>query len=362
MSKKVVIPENHHIYEHQKSWLVQIKNRGKIKTKNFSYQKYNGKENALIEAKKFRDNFIKENKIKLSERFVKAEIEGVGLTTDKRKNGNASQYWQAIGVENGKQVTKRFSINKYGFEEAKNLAIQARETLVRGNNEGESTLFTAPENKNIKLWRYMDFTKFIYMLEKSALFFSQVDNLGDPYEGELSRGNNTKFENLEREIKRIKPNILVSCWHINKTESAAMWKLYSKSNEAICIQTTYNKFRRALDNDIKIGRVKYIDYDKDWIPESDLYYPFIYKRNSFEHEHELRGLIDLSKVDLSKNKKIEIVKGGAWVKVHMSNLIEGIYVAPDSPVWFKSLVEKVKMRYNLMRKVVYQSGVLYKPS
>jgi hypothetical protein len=62
MSKKVVIPENHHIYEHQKSWLVQIKNRGKIKTKNFSYQKYNGKENALIEAKKFRDNFIKENK------------------------------------------------------------------------------------------------------------------------------------------------------------------------------------------------------------------------------------------------------------------------------------------------------------
>jgi hypothetical protein len=148
---------------------------------------------------------------------------------------------------------------------------------------------------------------------------------------------------------------------MNKTESAAMWKLYAKSNEAICIQTTYKKFRRALPSCINIGQIKYLDYEKDWIPETDLYYPFIYKRLSFEHEHELRGLIDLTKINDLKKERIEVAKGGAWVKIHLANLIEGIFVAPDSPDWFKDLVESVKNKYSLKRKKVNRSRVLYKP-
>ena len=42
--------------------------------------------------------------------------------------------------------------------------------------------FKTPKD-NSKIWRYMDFTKFIDMLDKSALFFTRVDKLGDPFEG-----------------------------------------------------------------------------------------------------------------------------------------------------------------------------------
>ena len=34
-----------------------------------------------------------------------------------------------------------------------------------------------------KLWRYMDFTKFVAMLNNKALYFCRLDHLGDPFEG-----------------------------------------------------------------------------------------------------------------------------------------------------------------------------------
>lgn len=34
-----------------------------------------------------------------------------------------------------------------------------------------------------KLWRYTDFAKFLFLLERRALWFSRLDTLGDPYEG-----------------------------------------------------------------------------------------------------------------------------------------------------------------------------------
>ena len=37
------------------------------------------------------------------------------------------------------------------------------------------------------LWRYMDFTKFVSLLEKSSLFFARADKLEDPFEGYLPR-------------------------------------------------------------------------------------------------------------------------------------------------------------------------------
>jgi hypothetical protein len=40
-----------------------------------------------------------------------------------------------------------------------------------------------PANENAKIWRYMDFTKFVSLLEKKALFFCRADKLGDPFEG-----------------------------------------------------------------------------------------------------------------------------------------------------------------------------------
>ena len=46
-----------------------------------------------------------------------------------------------------------------------------------------------PPQDNAVLWRYMDFTKFVSLLDRRALYFSRADKLGDPFEGSLSHIN-----------------------------------------------------------------------------------------------------------------------------------------------------------------------------
>lgn len=46
-------------------------------------------------------------------------------------------------------------------------------------------VFVLPQ-KLQTLWRYMDFTKFMSLLEDETLVFPRVDQFEDPYEGFLS--------------------------------------------------------------------------------------------------------------------------------------------------------------------------------
>ena len=371
-NNKTEIPENYYIKEYPHNWSVQISINKKATTKYFSFRKYGSKSKALEEAVLYRDKLVLDNKIDLKERFKKSKITGVNRTIDTRRNGVKVAYWQTMWNENGKQRTKRFSTKKYGENEAKQLAIEHQKKTIKLLNDSGQTLFEKPDSKT-KIWRYMDFTKFVYMLEKSGLFFPNVDSFRDPYEGSYSRGNfkmrsfvfsRSKGENeLQKqveEIKELRPHININCWHINEFESAGMWKLYSQTNESICIQTTFGHLEKALPNEIKFGKVKYINYDKDWIPESDNYYPFIYKRLSFQHERELRAVFDSS--EKNSDKDFEKTENGYWVNLSLKTLIQKIYVSPEADDWFVELVEKVKNKYNLNFKKVYKSPLNNEPN
>jgi hypothetical protein len=43
----------------------------------------------------------------------------------------------------------------------------------------EHRVFQKPEDENAKIWRYMDFTKFVSLLDTKSLYFTRVDRLGD---------------------------------------------------------------------------------------------------------------------------------------------------------------------------------------
>ena len=45
---------------------------------------------------------------------------------------------------------------------------------------------TPPDNDSTKVWRYMTFTKFMSLVDRSALYFARVDRLGDPFEGSFT--------------------------------------------------------------------------------------------------------------------------------------------------------------------------------
>jgi len=242
----------------------------------------------------------------------------------------------------------------------------------------ENQFLEIPDNEEQKIWRYMDLSKFIYILEKKSLFFTRSDKFEDKFEGSYPKTNKEQrpdiYQNIIPEIsnnelnqflhnfstinEKLRKNILINCWHINNFESAAMWNLYSKSNEAIAIQSTFLRFRDSFNNakeTVCIGKVKYIDYKTQVIPENNFYSPFVYKRLSFEHENEIRAIVQKIPVDSSRvgNLDIELCDYGDDINVDIDTLIDKIYVSPLAPKWFYELVQAIVKRYKLDKEVMY---------
>jgi hypothetical protein len=230
---------------------------------------------------------------------------------------------------------------------------------------GDHPAFIAPPQRRVRLWRYTDFTKYVDFLERRALFFSRSDVLGDPYEGSRSHANVTlqaeKYqpplpETVRKQLSAsnvwARQWTFINCWHQNDGESAAMWRLYTRSNEAVAITTTFDQLHEALPEDAFVGSVQYIDYAKDWLPEGNTYFPFIHKRLSFTHEREVRAVIQTMPTD---GGRILVGRGnpdvGKLVQVNVETLVNEVLVAPTAPDWFLELVERTTTRCGLKAAV-----------
>ena len=360
-------------------------------SQSFSDKQWGGKEKAFGWAKRFRDAM--ENEFAASERrfgtFGTVDLDpevGITRSSNKRRTKIGVRkhwFWGATwpGVEKG-AVNRKFYDSHYddGSEGAKRAAMGARregcdlylQHLARNavrrldstadQNSGRApyALFMPPSDLDVPVWRYMDFTKFVSLLENKGLFFPMIAKLHDLFEGSFARGNETLRPMVYRHVpnpfkvtagelvQRLRDHVAVSCWHINERESAAMWKLYSKSNEAVCVQSTFKKLNDALRSVAKVGIVRYVDYETSWIPESNPLAPFIYKRSSFEHEREVRAIIPPPNVpSILSGETVPSVEGGRWVSIRLSEFVDRILVAPDAPPWLAALVRQVTDRYEL---------------
>jgi methionine synthase II (cobalamin-independent) len=138
---------------------------------------------------------------------------------------------------------------------------------------------------------------------------------------------------------------------MSEHESAAMWKLYARTEEAICVRSSYAKLSAALPKDVFLGEVIYIDYEQHAIPLGNLLGPYIFKRKSFEHERELRALI----ADLASgltNPAETAPAAGVWRDVDLVALIDRIYVAPTAPEWFLETVQATLRQFGFAFPVV----------
>ena len=214
------------------------------------------------------------------------------------------------------------------------------------------------------LWRYMDFTKFVSLLDTSSLFFAKSSILGDPFEGAYSKVNaalrpalypgssESQLQILKEGLEVLRKSKFISCWHEADHESAAMWNLYSGLKNGVAIKTNFQSFAQSFkdEKDIHIGRVKYVDYDKTFIPEAKIFVPSLRKRKHFEHEHEVRAICR-GLMQVAPRAITDMPVDGIYISVDLDLLVQGIVIAPYSDEWFTQLVKSVAGRYGLKMPV-----------
>jgi hypothetical protein len=239
-------------------------------------------------------------------------------------------------------------------------------------------------NENLRLWRYMDFTKYVDLLESKALFLSRVDKFEDTYEGAYPRENLEQqlamreyyqkqyfnddpdylHQRSAEETKRSewhKQHAYVNCWHASDYESAAMWKLYGQSDNSVAIETDYLTLAKVTSDYIYLGLVTYIDYQTESFPQGNEYYRYFHKRKSFEYEKEVRLFSERIPITVdSEGRKayypdVDNELPGVKVGVDLTRLVKRVHVSPTAPEWFRNLVEKTTAQFNFSFEIAQSS-------
>ena len=199
-----------------------------------------------------------------------------------------------------------------------------------------------PEDPNTIVWKYLDLSKFLDLLMSQKLFMSRSDKFEDQYEGTFSEPTFEEIRKLSIDnpdflnyYKSHRERVAISSWHINEYESFAMWQIFTQNSEGLAIQSTIGRLQNALQPetnfDQHIGEVNYIDYKKEYIPFDDMFFPFLFKRKSFQYEREVRIITDIGENNIKINE-------GLKINVNINQLIEKIYIHPKSENWYKNLV------------------------
>ncbi|MBN1566152.1 MAG: DUF2971 domain-containing protein [Anaerolineae bacterium] len=257
-----------------------------------------------------------------------------------------------------------------------------------------------------KIWRYMSLTKFVSLLHRQALFFGRVAGLqkDDPYEGAFPK--NYDQPDLKRYFRQIghADTVAVNCWHIGNYESAAMWKLYGDGG--IAVQSTIGCLKKSFDREtreIYLGKVYYIDYEIDHLSsdEENMLSLCLHKRPSFEHERELRALMNLGpspevmlrqrertinylkvhnllpeedeqrlireQQELTEQVEMELEKDeteryGTYVDVDLEILLDQICIPPTSQPWIEEAVRSLVEKYGFDPSKVRHSRLLEPPT
>lgn len=263
----------------------------------------------------------------------------------------------------------------------------------------EHPCFPRHFSSSAKLWRYMDFLKFFSLVETSMLYFPSAEVLAadDPFEGsvtamtkrykviaevgdrdftvgvdkpdrvrvvDLLSPEGQEYASFSEQVaqaqKQVRRCTYVNSWHMNDHENTAMWKLYAQREYGIAIVSSLERIEqsfRETKEEIYIGQVSYIDYEHDYIPDGNLFSPFMYKIRSLSYENEVRVVISNLKFVGQDNN--EVPPRGVAVQCDLTQLIEDVVVSPNSPGWVYDLVNKyVKEK---LQKPVLQSKLMSEP-
>lgn len=215
--------------------------------------------------------------------------------------------------------------------------------------------------QNNVLWRYLDTARFLEYVTGERLYLCRADKFEDQFEGsftqsirhaiEKSYADNQIESTYEDFKEQLRKSVYVNCWHKSPNDSMAMWKLYGSSNCAVAITTTIQQLEKVLnaaniDGYVALKKVEYVRHWRDPSlkinPYSDV---FSYKVTAYDYEKEVRVIVDrFGENHINK-------ESGILIDAPSKDLVRSIVVSPESPHWYRSMIEKVTKDYGIVAPV-----------
>jgi hypothetical protein len=206
--------------------------------------------------------------------------------------------------------------------------------------------------------RYMNLPKFEWILIHGALYFARGDRFDDPYEGQLPDAIMAKikankvpglFEMWRQFGQNSRLSTYLNCWYGSACESDAMWKLYSTDGVGVAILSNFGALVKSFEStseQVCVGLVKYGDeHLSSRTTMGNEFDYWLWKRQAFEHEREVRAVISLPVssggllVNDERGRRAESwtvlsendTPNALTVEVDLPTLIQQVVVSPKSP-------------------------------
>jgi len=227
-----------------------------------------------------------------------------------------------------------------------------------------------------RLWRYMSFEKFCYLIESSKLYHARLDQFMDPFEGSVTHAYAQQrdsgildpyFSRVSLEpwiFKHLRLRSYAVCWYAGEEESDAQWRLYGAGDGGIAIVSTLQRLYQAVSFTQSTGLlsdVQYVDFEKhDMLhrPFCTSMRPGFLKRKAFEHEKELRGIIQVEPNEDAGRLDDEFLERlrtngprGVEADVLLPELLEEVVLSPLAPPYMELIVRRLTARHGLDRLV-----------
>lgn len=200
------------------------------------------------------------------------------------------------------------------------------------------------------IWRYMDLASFLYLLQRSQLALRRVDTFEDHFEGHLPRAMEIKVKDNEprhkqRETQRalhyMRQHTHVVCWNVSDQECYAMWKIYGREENSVCISTTVHRLKKAIrpvEQNMELVKIHYIDMTSSNIESEVKVNNVNFKDISFKYENEVRLLASCIDPEELKTYSTTVHSDSEDFNtpifqafdVDLDDLIQDIYVNPNA--------------------------------
>ena len=208
------------------------------------------------------------------------------------------------------------------------------------------------------IWKYLDLAKYLALLKSHCLHLAATTEFVDRYEGDIGtaqrrllieKHGRPVYDQAMRRIDTLRKRTYVSSWTENEFESDAMWRIYTGASYGVAVRTTYGRLKATLPRPEEglvyyCGRVSYVNFKTHLLELDDYCLPYFYKRRTFEHEREVRVILqDTRPRAEGPGRKISLRPG------QINELVMSVHLSPGAPLWFGELVRDVNKDYGLDR-------------